>query len=138
MTYTIGMTLIDLGSFFGGSFPSLTGSLKLAGLAPLSATSTTGPFSISFGGTASPPASSGTVLLSDPSEPGDVLRSGQVSVWPIEPATIMIVTVPLGPTAALPRFMGVGMFTFAQLSAMAPTPISIQIPDWAETAIFFA
>jgi hypothetical protein len=115
MPYKIDLILFDLGVYTPNR-PGLSGILDLPALgAPFTATSTMTPFSITFASPPNPPGSPGTLLLTDPSGPGDYFRSGPIATWPPEPLFIQAgaAVVPL---------------TFAALSAGITTPISTGIP----------
>src|SRR5262245_49525420 len=120
--YTIGFTLFDRGTFYTVSLPTLTGVLDTSSLGPQSATSVSPPFTITFTAAPNPPDSPGALLLTDPAGPGDFLRSGPITLWPAEPASVIAGT-------------GVQRLTFGQLSAAVPMPEIIPVLEGVGFAI---
>lgn len=136
MAYTLKILLIDVGSapLFPNGLPSLGGGISVPGNAsPVLPTTTSTPASVSFNLPWSPPPSPGLLLLTDPTGPGDVFRSGPVIHWPREPAFINVFVVPTIPVPALPEFPGAGRFSYAQLASLvaAKLPVVFTLPSWA-------
>ena len=134
MSYTLGITVFDLASIYPRGNPAFLGTLTV----PLNGSSTStiaggAPTTIAFTTSVSPPTVPGTLLIKDLTGPGDLFRSGPVMRWPKEPASVTAFTLPLGPTAALPTFSGVGRFSYAELGALIASslPIVIDVPGWA-------
>jgi len=136
MTYTLGISVVDEATIFPGGTPPLAGTLRLSTNSP-PATATSGgtPVTISFT-VASPPFLSGNLLLTDPTGPGDVFRSGPIINWPNEPAFINGYTIPVTPVPGLPGFPGVGHFSYSQLGSLVSSqlPIYFDIPWYATFA----
>jgi hypothetical protein len=126
MAYNVGFLIFDLGGLYATALPTLNGVLDVPALGPAStATSVLTPFSMSFAPPPSPPGPPGTLLVTDPSGPGDFFRSGPVPTWPAEPVSVTAGT-------------GVVPLTYGRLTASIPTPISIPIPGGVTFAIGLA
>jgi len=123
MSYTLVFTLLDLGGLYSAGLPTLSGVLNVptAG-GPVGATGTVSPFSITFPTLSNPPGAPGTLLVADPSGPGDYFRSGTVSSWPAEPASV---------------FAGAAMvrLSYAAIAAGIPKPSTIGVPWYVAAAI---
>ena len=116
MSYTVGILPYDLGGIYSARLPTLAGVLNVPALGPPStAASNPTPFSITFAPPPNPPGSPGTLLITDPSGPGDYFRSGQITTWPAQPVTVVAGSdvVPL---------------SYGDLSAGITTPMNIDIP----------
>jgi hypothetical protein len=126
MTYSVGFVLADLGQLFSTGLPTLSGTLNLpAAGPPTTATSPSPPLTLTFATPPNPPASPGTLLVTDPAGPGDFLRSGTVSAWPAEPVFINAGT-------------GVLPITYAALTGGIAVPLNIDLPAGAIVGIGFA
>jgi hypothetical protein len=140
MTYTMGLTVIPLGAFWPSGFPAFAATMKAQGTTVTTTSSTTSTTSspssttLTFSGVPSPPSGGGSLLVTDPTGPGDLFRSGPVARWPREPAVVTVFTAPTVPTPLLPGFPGT-TFTYSQLSTMVPTPIDIKIAGGVQAAI---
>jgi hypothetical protein len=116
MPYNVGFLIFDLGGLYATALPTLSGVLNVPALGPAStATSVPTPFSMTFALPPNPPGSAGTLLVTDPSGPGDFFRSGPVSTWPAQPVSVTAGT-------------GVVPLSYGRLTASIPIPISIPIP----------
>ncbi len=123
MAYTIGFVPFDLARLYSATLPILTGILDVPASGPMVvATGTTSPFAITFGAATNPPSLAGTLLLTDPSGPGDFFRSGTLATWPAQPASVQFGTM------VLPM-------TYAALTSGIPTPVSIAIPGGVTAAV---
>lgn len=132
MAYTLGITVLDFARIYPAGNPSFSASLTIFGRTPVSATSGGAPTTVLFTTSSSPPTNAGALLLTDPTGPGDLFRSGTVINWPSEPAFITAYTVPLSPVPALPGFAGVGRFSYTQLATLVSSklPMSFEVPWW--------
>jgi hypothetical protein len=137
MTYLVNVALTDytersqFAHSSGVSFRlSAVGSAAgLPGPQTFPATVTT----ITIPGLDATPSIAGALMINDNSGPGDVLRTGALSPLPPSPATLTLVALPLLP-GLLPNFPGT-TFTYAEMAAMAGTPITINVPDAIELAV---
>jgi hypothetical protein len=141
MAYTLGISVVDpQGLTYPTGTPPLAGTLSLSTSSP-PATATSGgtPAMISFN-VASPPFLSRTLLLTDPTGPGDVFRSGPIINWPSEPASINAYVVPVSPVPGLPGFAGVGHYSYSQLGSLISSklPVFFDVPWYATLACWLA
>jgi len=128
MPYTLNLSYFDLASVFSAGLPSVTGSIFAppppSGTAatPLATTTSAAatPATLSFTSAAVPPAGSSSVLVTDPSVGGDILRSGIAAALPV-PGTGTVITVPtISLTAA---------FVAGRVAAAVPVGVTA-IPTW--------
>ncbi len=113
MPYTLGMTIIDLGSLYAGGFPSFSGRLTGPGGGAQSASSSPTSLVLNFSGSNNPPTPLSTLLITDPTGPGDFFRSGPLPAWTPMPAQI---------------FAGTATVPMPWASLAVPTPIPILLP----------
>src|ERR1051325_9492783 len=126
MAYTVRFVLFDLPGLYSAALPNLSGTLNVPALgAPSTAAGTTTPFAITFAPPPNPPGSPGTLLITDPTGPGDFFRSGPVATWPPEPVSVTAATA-------------IAPLSYATLTAGITTPLSITLPVGVTLGVGFA
>lgn len=140
MAYPITIFTIPLGSFFPPAGTSISGRFSAATGAMIETvmgvTGVGGGLTVTFGTAATPPTGSATLLVSDVSGPGDVFRSGVMTIWPPSPATLTVVSIPTVTTPGMPVPPPTGSpltrFGTAEIAALV-APLAgrpVPIPLW--------
>jgi len=100
MAYGINLNVTDLGARIrlgigvSGVFTN-TGPFFATDTATGSAASPTAPTTLRFAAAIPPPPGVATLLISDAAPSGDLFRSGQLTVFPLSPATVEVIGFPL-------------------------------------------